>query len=261
MRIVKDCIITTILSFIFASLLFCSAYADEIEVMTDDVLNLESEVNAYYESESGSSPSESDIVSDPENQPLNNLYVQNLIIQSQEEEAPEEEEEEEIYIFNSENEILAASLPSIPRDNTIIYRGTFANNPCWVMFPGSAADSLIVVDGILVNIGSNTVTGRVFSSDTFDISEVNCNYLVIYSQFSTNIPQSNYTYTYPSYLREYYHNGTRITYADTYGNFNVIELTRTNDNTLEYKIFICVFVCLLFVGTGYILSFFRIGKR
>lgn len=244
----RNHLIVILLSLLFSFIFYFDCYADE-EI-------IESEV--FFDDSAEFEPDQSDIVPDSPGQSFTNLYVENLIVSPSEELEPEEEEEE-IYILSSPDEAQRDILPIIPRDNTVLYFGSFGGRDCWALFPLSVADSLITVNGVLINIGANNVTGRVFYSDSLDLSSYDLSFLTLVSQFSTNLPTSVYNYQYGSYVRAYSSNGQRLVYSDSYGNFIVSDIVPTFDNTRSQTEYYILIVICLFVGSGFI--FTRLSRR
>lgn len=254
-KVIRNHVITILISMILSCIVWESCYADELP---DTDMNTELEDNFVIESESESD--QPDSISDPTGQSFNNLYVQNLIVQPPEE-VPEEEEEEEIYILTAPHALSSDNVPIIPRDNTLLYYGTFDNRIAWLLLPVSAADQLTTIDGVLTNISSSNITGRLFYEDAFSLTTYENTYFTLISQFSTNLPSTIFSYSFPSYARSYYNNNGRITYADTYGTFQVSQLLPTVDNSRSEKTYDLLFIICLIIGTQYILSFFRLSRR
>lgn len=247
----RNHIIVFLLSLFISFLLYFDCYADELDAQPEsEVLD---DVSAQSES------IQSDSFSDLSSQSYSNLYVENLIVSPSQDEISEEEEEEEIYILSLDESLSSRSLPIIPRDNTVLYFGSFDNRDCWALFPQSVADSLCSVDGVLINLGNSNITGRVFYSDSFDSSDFELSFLVLSSQFSTQTANSIYQYSYPSYLRHYYDNGTRLVNSDSYGFFYVSDIVPTFDSSREQKQYYIILIICLFVGSGFI--FARLSRR
>lgn len=255
-KTLRDIFITIVISFVISCFVWEFCFADEIE---EEIVIQNEEETILDESQSEFESDQPDIIPDSTSQSLANLYVENLIVQPVEPEV--EEEEEEILVYTDLASAPQSSLPSIPRDNTVLYRGTFGGRDCWLLLPYGAADSLSTVNGVLVNVGSSNLTGRLLYADELDLSSYEDTFLVLVSQFSTSLPNQVYLYSYSSYSRYYYWNGTRITYTDTYGDFTVSEQVNTESSSTQEKSFLVVLVICLFVGSRYILDFFRLARR
>ena len=246
----RNHIFVFIISIVISFLVYFDCYADEIvDLPESEVLE---DVPAQSESV------ESDFIPDLSGQSLSNLYVENLIISTPEVEISEEEEEE-IYILSPSESFSSRSLPIIPRDNTLLYFGSFDNRDCWALFPQSASDSLCSIDGVLVNLGSSNITGRIFYADAFDLTDFQLSFIVLSSQFSTGTANTVYTYSYPSYVRYYYSNGQRLVNSDSYGFFYVSDIVPTFDTSREQKQYYIILIICLFVGSGFIFS--RLSRR
>lgn len=254
-KIIRDVAITALLSFFFCAILFELCYADENEVSEEVIENEIVMEDINNESE----PDQPDVIPDTTSESLRDLYIKNLIILPSEDEV-EEEEEEEILVYSDLAQAPANSLPSIPRDNTVLYCGSFAGRDCWLLLPLGSTDSLTTINGVLINVGSSSITGRLFYTDEINLSSYEDTFLVLTSQFSTNLPNQVFLYQYSSFARYYYHNGTRLTYSDTYGDFTVTEQVDTTDNRPLIVLQSLFIALLLFVGCRFILEFFRVAR-
>lgn len=255
-KTLRDIFLTLVISFVISCFVWELCFADEI--LDESVLQNEEEI-ILDESQSEYESNQSDIIPDSTSQSFANLYVENLYVQPVEPE--DEEEEEEVLVYTNLAAAPQSSLPSIPRDNTVLYRGSFGGRDCWLLLPFGASDSLVTLNGVLVNVGSSSITGRLLYSDELDLSSYDDTFLVLVSQFSTNLPGQIYNYSYSSYSRYYFHNGTRITYIDTYGDFIVSEQVNTESSSNQEKITSVLILICLFVGSRYIFDFFRIARR
>lgn len=255
-KTLRDIFLTLVISFVISCFVWELCFADEIE---DEIVLQNEEEIIFDESQSEYESNQSDIIPYPSSQSFANLYVENLIVQPVEPEI--EEEEEEILVYSDLASAPSNSIPSIPRDNTVLYRGSFGGRDCWLLLPYGASDSLSTVNGVLVNFGASSITGRLLYADELDLTSYNDTFLVLVSQFSTNLPSQIYNYSYSSYSRYYFHNGTRITYTDTYGDFIVAEQVNTESSSNQEKITTVLVLICLFVGSRFIFDFFRIARR
>lgn len=253
-KIFRDVVITSLLSFFFCAVVFEICYADDVE----EVVDFESSVVEMEEDIIDFESDQSDVVPDTTGESLRDLYIKNLIILPKEDEV--EEEEEEVFVYSDSSSLAQNSLPSIPRDNTVLYRGSFSGRDCWLLLPLGSTDTLITINGVLVNVGGSNITGRLFYTDELNLTSYEDTFLVLTSQFSTNLPNQVYLYQYSSYARYYYYNGSRLTYNDTYGDFLVTQQLDTSDNRPTIVTQSLITILLLFVGTSFILGFFRVAR-
>lgn len=198
-----------------------------------------------------------DILPDEEAK-LPDLYVHQIIVSPEE---TNELDEEEVFILESPSKASENS-PGIPSVNTIIYRGYFGDRPCFVAFPSEYAAFLTVSDGILINVGPSTVTGRLFYDNELDLTEYSYSLFNLASIFNSNSPNQVYRYGYLSYVRYYhYESGYNVTWSDTYGNFTVEEVVPTRVVGTTENIFYCVLIITLILGMTYIMSWLRFSKN
>lgn len=189
---------------------------------------------------------------------LPNLYVHQIIVSPEE---SDELDEEEIFILESPAKASETS-PGIPSVNTVIYRGYFGDRPCFIAFPSEFAAVLTVSDGVLVNVGSSTITGRLFYDNELDLTDYSYSLFNLASIFNSNSPNQVYRYGYLSYVRYYhYESGYNLSWSDTYGNFTVEEIIPTRTEGTSENIFYCVLIITLILGMTYIMSWIRFSKN
>ena len=117
-----------------------------------------------------------------------------------------------------------AALASLPEDldaldlggdftlnrNVLIYEGIWNGSPARLVLPSSVEGSLFVdTDGALYNVGTSSVTGRIFYDD-FEPLEYRINYFTL-SPCLGNNASTLYNGGYPSSCRRYYESGSRLT--------------------------------------------------
>lgn len=131
--------------------------------------------------------------------------------------------------FDDESNVAAlgsADVISLPEDRCISYEVMFNGTAYTAIFPLSAADSLAVSDGVLLNVGSSAVTGRLFKN-SFDTGTYGQWYITLNSVLAANGNTNAYRYGSWSYLTAYSpYSGTSQTNLSsdvTYGNFYVVE--------------------------------------
>lgn len=247
----RGTVLTIFLAVFFSLMIWDSVYGEDYDNFNDDPLE-----EVYLdESESESLQSGSDFTEDSQVQLLPDLYVQNLIVQAPEPSEPEEEPPE-VSILGSPSPS-DSTFPALARSNNYLIRGRFGDSDCWLSLPLSARDTTTVIENRLVNLGSSNITGRIFYSDLIDLSDYELDFLVLTSQYSTNLSSQLYNYQYPSYLRHYFLQNGRITYSDTYGLFEVVEEYPLESTSFDMRFFELYIMIVFFLGAHLIISTFK----
>lgn len=192
---------------------------------TDDLLgngdNVENDLlDEEYETLFDETLSDSETVSDDEEMEVSNspLYItaDTVYLQSG-------TNDDEMGIMASAT---SGDIVSLPTDNVISYKVRFNNHDYTAVFPLSVADSLAVSDGILCNIGSGAVTGRLFE-DGFDTGSYSPYFVTLNSILSNSGNVNAYRYGSWSYVTFYSpRQGTGTPTLDSstvYGNVYVLE--------------------------------------
>lgn len=131
-----------------------------------------------------------------------------------------------VYVA-SDPEVLALDDDQSYR-NIVVLEGTFNGSSVQLVLPYDEYHNLAVIDGLLVNIGNDSVQGRfLYGNDTINPSEYDTyTYTLnpIYGHTSNVYSRGSFNYE-----RHYYldNSGYRpsITYDDTYGSFAVSDMT------------------------------------
>lgn len=132
-----------------------------------------------------------------------------------------------VYV-SSDNELLSESDFDFEYSykNVVVFTGLFDNTECSLVVPYNSYSSLSVINGNLVNIGLDTVQGRVlYGSDVLDPNNYDSyvyNLQPVYGSTSNVYSRGSF-----NFLRHYYEDTSdyrdRISYTDTYGNFSVLD--------------------------------------
>lgn len=187
-------------------------------------------------------------------------YVKDLFIMAIQEVMPMEEKEEAVLITSVDSDESPKLLSTGSRSsnqsvykNTVVYTGKFGGNDARLVIPYEDYSSLNVIGGKLINVGHNTVTGRILYSN----SDLNTTDYETYSYILNPIYGStNNVYSYGSfnYQRHYYLNTTsgynRISYNDTYGDFMVTD-TDIYYSASERQLYV-LYILLLFLGVNWL---------
>lgn len=150
---------------------------------------------------------------------------------------------------------------SVPTDNCIVYEVRILGNDYTAVFPLSVADSLTVSDGVLLNVGSSSITGRLFQGD-FDTSTYGRYFCTLYPVLGTSGNTNAYRNGSWSYLTEYVPSGssyTNLTGTNYYGNIYVLEEASafSGMNTTDL-VFLSLWLCL---GILCLLNIVRNARR
>ena len=131
--------------------------------------------------------------------------------------------------------------------NVLIYEGIWNGSPARLVLPSSVEGSLFVdTDGALYNVGTSSVTGRIFYDD-FEPLEYRINYFTL-SPCLGNNASTLYNGGYPSSCRRYYESGSRLTYTDTYGLFYVSDTVHTVSDDRSYFANIYLLIMIFLEG-------------
>lgn len=188
-------------------------------------------------------------------QQVQTLVVNQLVMPA----ANEEEEEVEVYTLGSQ-----ASLENIPFENVVIFQGTFDGDECFLVFPASAAASFFVTDGgILTNVSGSNIIGRLFRSDTFEVTDYNYTIFTLTPILTSSGATSTYRYDYPSYSTYYSagSTGNNLASTNTYGNFYVTQRIDTDLTSVDQDIYLLVLLLTLIQGSMFIFSWMRVSKN
>lgn len=139
---------------------------------------------------------------------------------------------------------------SIPEDRCITYEVNFDGVSYTAVFPLSAADSLAVCDGILCNVGSSSVTGRLFKG-SFDTGTYGERYVTLNSVLSTSGNNNAYLYDAWSYVTFYEPNESsgynRLSSTNTYGNLYVVEEPKSFEEFETFEAVVTAFLLVIMV--------------
>lgn len=129
--------------------------------------------------------------------------------------------EHEIKIANAPLTVTSSSGDTYHK-NVVVYEGRFNNQDVQLIVPYSDYSKLDIINGILVNIGSSSLTGRfLYDGDILSPSEYDTYSYILNPVYGSTA--NVYQYGSFNYQRHYYLNsysgGYRITYTDTYGYF------------------------------------------
>ena len=131
--------------------------------------------------------------------------------------------------------------------NVVIYEGVWNGSSARLVLPSSVEGSLFVdTDGALYNVGTSSVTGRIFYDD-FEPLEYRINYFTL-SPCLGNNASILYNGGYPSSCRRYYESGSRLTYTDTYGLFYVSDTVHTVSDDRSYFANIYLLIMIFLEG-------------
>lgn len=140
----------------------------------------------------------------------------------------EDEEDLVDYALEGEADMLPFALTdefSLDR-NVVIYEGVWNGRSARLVLPASTADTLYISpSGIIYNVGTDTIEGRIFYGD-FDPLDYECDVFFLTPCLGNNA-STLYNYAYPNYCRHYYESGSRLTYSTVYGNFTVAKVIHT----------------------------------
>lgn len=137
---------------------------------------------------------------------------------------------------------------SFSETDVVLYRVRFDNVDYTAVFPVSASDSLVVCDGVLLNVGASTVTGRLFAGN-FNTGSYCPDMVTLNSVFATASNTNAYRYGGWSFRTHYYPRqgaGTPTLDSDTfYGDFYVLEEPKAFSGMTDYQSIIVGILCFL----------------
>lgn len=163
------------------------------------------------------------------------LAAINSLSANQIEEPETEEFNPEISVF-SLNE---SGLTNVPKSGVAVYKGKFNGTEGFLMYPYDISDSLTYDDsGLLMNVGSATVTGRFFTGDTLDLSDYRAKLYLLNSVYSA--PTTLYQYGSLGVMRTYRVYNSSLTYDSVYGNFYVSEVYIYEPQNDSHKTYLLV---------------------
>lgn len=207
-------------------------YPDEIELI-DDIHTDEGDVNGVlYEILDGVNAIRGALVASPSDADL----LDDL-----------EENEESVLLADDISVYASLTLPS---HDCVWYRGQFNGTDYILVFPIEYYNKLNVSEnGILYNLSSGNITGRLFTSESFDSSDYNYRTFTLLPVLG-NSANNLYRYGSLSYMTYYYVQGNynNLTSSTTYGNFVVedAELKRSLD--IDYRTYYVAVACLFMLG-------------
>lgn len=114
--------------------------------------------------------------------------------------------------------------------NVIIYEGIWNGQSARLVLPASTATTLFIdSDSCLYNVGTDTITGRLFYDSEADLTDYNINAFTLTPCLGNNA-STLYSSGYPSYNRNYYKSSSsynNLSYDTTYGLFKVVRTVQT----------------------------------
>lgn len=131
--------------------------------------------------------------------------------------------------------------------NVVIFNGTFNNKNCRLVIPYDSYKYLMIKNGVLINVGSGAVTGKVLygSDEIYPINYDAYSYILgsVFGNTSSVLNYGSY-----NYQRHYYELNSRVVYDDLYGDFTVddVKVYYSSDQRLYYL----GLIILLFMGVG-----------
>lgn len=133
--------------------------------------------------------------------------------------------------------------------NVVVFHGRFNNYNADLVVPYSSYASLDVIDSVLVNVGSSSVTGRIlYDDEVLDPSKYDTYSYILNPVYGST--SNVYNYGSFNYRRHYYLNTSsgynRITYDDMYGNFYVDDIDVYY--SASERTYYILMVILLFMG-------------
>lgn len=153
-----------------------------------------------------------------------------------------DESEPETEEFNPEISVFSlneSGLTNVPKSGVAVYKGKFNGTEGFLMYPYEISDSLTFDDsGLLMNVGSATVTGRFFTGDTLDLSDYRAKLYLLNSVYSA--PTTLYQYGSLGVMRTYRAYNSSLTYDSVYGNFYVSEVYIYEPQNDSHKTYLLV---------------------
>lgn len=161
----------------------------------------------------------------------------------------DDSQEDEENIILADDISLYSSL-TLPSHDCVWYRGQFNGTSYILVFPIEYYNKLNVSEnGILYNLSSSNITGRLFTSETFDSGDYNYRTFTLYPVFG-NSANNLYRYGSLSYMTYYYVQGSynSLTSSTTYGNFVVEDTEIKRSLDIEYRTYYVTVACLFMLG-------------
>lgn len=153
------------------------------------------------------------------------------------------DDESEVLLMDNGDTMLRSPARSLSFNdeykNTVIISGTFGGSSCRLIIPSDSYDQLSVIDGVLCNVGSSAVSGRLlYGSDDLTPSAYDTySYILnpVYGSTANVWRYGSFNYRRHYYLYTNSSTGSQsIQYSDTYGNFIVKDIDyrfQTNNRT------------------------------
>lgn len=161
----------------------------------------------------------------------------------------DDSQEDEESVLLADDISLYSSL-TLPSHDCVWYRGQFNGTSYILVFPIEYYNKLNVSEnGVLYNLSSGNITGRLFSSETFDSGDYNYRTFTLYPVFG-NSANNLYRYGSLSYMTYYYVQGSynSLTSSTTYGNFVVEDTEIKRSLNIEYRAYYVAVACLFMLG-------------
>lgn len=161
----------------------------------------------------------------------------------------DDSQDDEENIILADDISLYSSL-TLPSHDCVWYRGQFNGTSYILVFPIEYYNKLNVSEnGILYNLSSSNITGRLFTSETFDSGDYNYRTFTLYPVFG-NSANNLYRYGSLSYMTYYYVQGSynSLTSSTTYGNFVVEDTEIKRSLDIEYRTYYVTVACLFMLG-------------
>lgn len=137
-------------------------------------------------------------------------------------------------------------------DNCIRYSTTYNGSDCFLLIPASYYDSVYIDgNGVLWNVGNNTITGRLLFRDSISDSDYDSYWIVINSCIgSTNSPSVMFSGGSLTEIRHYYLESGRIRYTSSYGAISINGDTSNYSRNLDanFKLIGTIVIALLMIG-------------
>lgn len=135
--------------------------------------------------------------------------------------------------------------------NVVVFHGRFNSYDADLVVPYGSYSSLDVIDNVLVNVGSSSVTGRIlYDGDVLSPTEYDSYTYIMNPVYGST--SNVYQYGSFNYRRHYYLNTSsgynRITYDDMYGNFYVDDIDVYY--SASERTYYILMVILLFLGVN-----------
>ena len=179
-------------------------------------------------------------------------YIKDLFVMAVSEVMPMQDDEEDgpEEIIQAESPMMLLGSRNVESNiykNTVVFDGTFNNTDCRLVIPYSDYSFVNIIDGKLLNVGHSSITGRIlYNSEDLNSTDYETYSYILNPLYGST--SSVYSYGSFNYQRHYYLNTSsgynRITYSDTYGDFNVIDtkIYYSDSERTTYAMYILIFV-------------------